>query len=285
MKTIVAQFSTYWFLEPRLTIFQDNIVFVYTQFQKELEFYICQHTYIFNPNYLFFSELFVILEIFILHFTCCCIFQDILVRARAQENDETYYLWAIRFFMQFNRHHKFSVDLVGCVRHWHCIHWITTKYNISFYLILEDLFNVRCYIFYHLYNTLGLHRSIKVCFYPPPVGEGGFYSRQDSVRRQASCVTFSCGRKNSKTTSQLFLKFYHHILSNMGMCKWFFRDATKIQNGLQRSTRKKFVGAKTLKPKFSNYSNFTITFHMIWRCAGDFFKVLLKFKMAATDQL
>ena len=23
---------------------------------------------------------------------------------------------------------------------------------------------------------------------------------------------------------------------------------------------------------------------MIWRCAGDFFKVLLKFKMAATDQ-
>ena len=24
---------------------------------------------------------------------------------------------------------------------------------------------------------------------------------------------------------------------------------------------------------------------MIWKCAGDFFKVLLKFKMAATDQL
>ena len=24
---------------------------------------------------------------------------------------------------------------------------------------------------------------------------------------------------------------------------------------------------------------------MIWRCAGDFFKVLLKFKMATTDQL
>ena len=23
---------------------------------------------------------------------------------------------------------------------------------------------------------------------------------------------------------------------------------------------------------------------MIWRCAGDFFKVLLQFKMAATDQ-
>ena len=37
--------------------------------------------------------------------------------------------------------------------------------------------------------------------------------------------------------------------------------------------------------KVRNYSNFTMTFPTIWRCAGDFFKVLLKFKMAATDQL
>ena len=41
--------------------------------------------------------------------------------------------------------------------------------------------------------------------------------------------------------------------------------------------------------KFENlkvriYSNFTITFPMIWRCAGDFFKIL-PYKMAATDQL
>ena len=69
----------------------------------------------------------------------------------------------------------------------------------------------------------------------------------------ASSVTFSCGRKNSKT-------------------------------GHQRSTTIIFVGAKTLKLKVSNYLNFTITFPMIWKCAGDFFKVLLKFKMAATDQ-
>ena len=66
---------------------------------------------------------------------------------------------------------------------------------------------------------------------------------------------------------------------------FLFRDATKIQNGRQRATLKFFVGAKTLKLKVRNYSNFTITFPMIWRCAGDFFKVLLKFKMAATDQL
>ena len=45
----------------------------------------------------------------------------------------------------------------------------------------------------------------------------------------------------------------------------------------------KFCGRKNLK--FRNYSNFAITFPTIWRCAGDIFKVLLKFKMAATDQL
>ena len=61
--------------------------------------------------------------------------------------------------------------------------------------------------------------------------------------------------------------------------------ATKIQNGREMSTPKYFVGAKTLKVR--DYSNFTtcITFLTIWRCAGDFFKVLLKFKMAATNQL
>ena len=62
------------------------------------------------------------------------------------------------------------------------------------------------------------------------------------------------------------------------------KDATKIKNGRQKSTPKFFMGAKTLKLNLWNYSNFTITLPIIWRCSGDFFKVLLKFKMAATDQ-
>ena len=45
------------------------------------------------------------------------------------------------------------------------------------------------------------------------------------------------------------------------------------------------MGAKTDKLKVRNYSNLAITFPTIWRCAGDFFTVLQKFKMAATDQL
>ena len=39
---------------------------------------------------------------------------------------------------------------------------------------------------------------------------------------------------------------------------------------------------KTQKLKLRN---FLITFKMIWRCAGDFYKVLMKFKMGATDLL
>ena len=65
---------------------------------------------------------------------------------------------------------------------------------------------------------------------------------------------------------------WHDIPSNMGMCKWFYKDTTKIQNARQRSTPKFFVGAKTLKIKVRNYSNYPITFPTIWRCAGDFFK-------------
>ena len=50
-----------------------------------------------------------------------------------------------------------------------------------------------------------------------------------------------------------------------------------------RGQHQKILWAQKLKGR--NYSNFTITFSMIWRCANDFFKVLLKFKMAAMDLL
>lgn len=38
--------------------------------------------------------------------------KDVLVRARAQQNDESYYLWSLKFFMEFNRGHDFQVGLV-----------------------------------------------------------------------------------------------------------------------------------------------------------------------------
>ena len=46
-----------------------------------------------------------------------------------------------------------------------------------------------------------------------------------------------------------------------------------------------YRNAQLQNTEVRNYSNFTITFPTIWRCAGYFFKVLLKFKMATTNQL
>ncbi|XP_063619541.1 protein timeless homolog [Cydia splendana] len=39
--------------------------------------------------------------------------KDVLVRSKAQQNDESYYLWAVKFFMEFNRGHDFQVGLVS----------------------------------------------------------------------------------------------------------------------------------------------------------------------------
>ena len=41
------------------------------------------------------------------------IVKDCLVRMRAQDHDESYYLWAVKFFMEFNRNGKFRVELVS----------------------------------------------------------------------------------------------------------------------------------------------------------------------------
>ena len=59
----------------------------------------------------------------------------------------------------------------------------------------------------------------------------------------------------------------------------------KFKIFLQRSTSNFFVGTKTPKLKVGYYSNFTITLPMMWRCASDVFRVLLKFKMAAMIKL
>ena len=83
-----------------------------------------------------------------------------------------------------------------------------------------------------------------------------------SVRRHV----FLWAPKRKKIVWSIFIFYFSH----MGMCKWFFKGANKIQNGRQRFTPFFFVCAKTLTLKVRNYSNFTITFPTIWGCAGDF---------------
>lgn len=58
--------------------------------------------------------------------------KDNLVRQRAQNNDETYYLWALKFFMEFNREYKFRPDLV-----------VETLNKSSFHFIQNQLDNYK----------------------------------------------------------------------------------------------------------------------------------------------
>ena len=105
-----------------------------------------------------------------------------------------------------------------------------------------------------------------------------------------------CGRDTLKSVSCILFKFVMHDTNKQfsdkfnccskssimaaGYCRVYsclkmlpkFKMAAKdrLQNGRKNLVR--------------NYSNLTITFPAIWRCAGDFFNVLLKFKMAARGQ-
>ena len=54
--------------------------------------------------------------------------KDTLVRERAQENDETYYLWAMRFFMEFQRLYQFRVDFVRLVTEGN-FYWVNTMHT------------------------------------------------------------------------------------------------------------------------------------------------------------
>ena len=55
------------------------------------------------------------------------IVKDNLNRARTQEHDESYYLWAIKFFMEFNRHHEFKVELVSETLSIGTVHYVQTN--------------------------------------------------------------------------------------------------------------------------------------------------------------
>ncbi len=50
--------------------------------------------------------------------------KDALLRQRAQQNDESYYLWAMRFFLEFNRGHRFRPELVSETVHRSVFHYV-----------------------------------------------------------------------------------------------------------------------------------------------------------------
>ena len=53
--------------------------------------------------------------------------RDNVVRKKAQNNDETYYLWSMKFFMEFNRECKFRPDLVTETLNKSSFHFVQTQ--------------------------------------------------------------------------------------------------------------------------------------------------------------
>ncbi|XP_059385014.1 protein timeless homolog [Carassius carassius] len=61
-----------------------------------------------------------------------------LIRERAQQHDETYYLWAITFFMAFNRHQNFRPDVVSETITTRTFHFIEKNITNYYEMMLTD---------------------------------------------------------------------------------------------------------------------------------------------------
>ncbi|KAJ9574818.1 hypothetical protein L9F63_008017, partial [Diploptera punctata] len=64
--------------------------------------------------------------------------KDGLVRARAQANDESYYMWGLKFFMEFNRNYKFQVKLVSETMSVQTFHFIQTQLEKCYDMLTTD---------------------------------------------------------------------------------------------------------------------------------------------------
>ena len=91
---------------------------------------------------------------------------------------------------------------------------------------------------------------------------------ESGVWRPASC--FLVG---AKTTGQFVCNFNMTFLATWGYASEFLKMLPKFKMAARGHFQKNLWAQKLLKLKVRNYSNFTITFPTIWRCAGDFLKV------------
>ncbi|XP_022243537.1 protein timeless homolog [Limulus polyphemus] len=64
--------------------------------------------------------------------------KDNLSRQRAQAHDETYYLWAMRFFMEFNRLYSFNVSFVSETVSIQVFHYIHTQLENYYEMMMTD---------------------------------------------------------------------------------------------------------------------------------------------------
>lgn len=68
----------------------------------------------------------------------CLLPQEGLIREQAQQHDETYYLWALSFFMAFNRGNGFRADLVSETMSIRAFHFIERNITNYYEMMLTD---------------------------------------------------------------------------------------------------------------------------------------------------
>lgn len=64
--------------------------------------------------------------------------QENLIREQTQQHDETYYLWALSFFMAFNRGSSFRADLVSETMSIRAFHFIERNITNYYEMLLTD---------------------------------------------------------------------------------------------------------------------------------------------------
>lgn len=64
--------------------------------------------------------------------------QENLIREQTQQHDETYYLWALSFFMAFNRGNDFRADLVSETMSIRAFHFIERNVTNYYEMLLTD---------------------------------------------------------------------------------------------------------------------------------------------------
>ncbi|KAF0730149.1 protein timeless, partial [Aphis craccivora] len=64
--------------------------------------------------------------------------REILVRSKGQPNDESYYFWAIQFFMEFNRNYRFEIKLVSETMALNIFHFVQERIEESREKLITD---------------------------------------------------------------------------------------------------------------------------------------------------
>lgn len=68
--------------------------------------------------------------------------KDNINRQKTAEHDETYYLWAMKFFMEFNRHYKFRVKYVTETMSTNTFHYVQTLLDNYHGMMVTDKENI-----------------------------------------------------------------------------------------------------------------------------------------------